>query len=311
MKILAGVQILASRPKLHSFYCYLAVLSILAMQTMACQPSPQSTPLTIGDSPGILAHVSNNDLLNGEISTSELISIGKQIFSASLNTLDGATNSKVRLRGDGSDAFILNTRFNRISGPDANSCAGCHNIPSTGGGGDNVANVFVLAHQFPNVNFDNKSGDLFEELSLTEIGNERGTISMFGSGLIELIAREMTSELLSIRDTALKQAELTKGPVTAALNTKGVHFGKLIAWPDGLIDASKIEGVDEDLIVKPFSQKGVFTSLREFTINSKIEIVLLLYSQAEKLGHSESSIPTSPITAHHNQNQLKPSRFPI
>jgi len=263
-----AIRILDSRPKRYSFYWYLAILFIAATQIIACQPSSPSNPLTIGDAPGILVHVSSDNLLNGEMSTSELIAIGEQIFNASLNTLDGATNSKVRLIGDGSAAFNLNTRFNRISGPDANSCAGCHNIPSIGGGGDNVANVFVLAHQFPNVNFDNKSEDLFENLSLTEVGNERGTISMFGSGLIELIAREMTADLLSIREIALKRAELTKSPVTADLKTKGVYFGKLIAWPDGLVDASKIEGIDEDLIVKPFSQKGVFTSLREFTITS-------------------------------------------
>ena len=38
--------------------------------------------------------------------------------------------------------------------------------------------------------------------------------------------------------------------------------------PDGIVDLDGVEGVDADLIVRPFSRKGVFTSLRQFTINA-------------------------------------------
>jgi hypothetical protein len=31
---------------------------------------------------------------------------------------------------------------------------------------------------------------------------------------------------------------------------------------------SELHGVDQDLIVRPFSQKGVFTSLRQFSVNA-------------------------------------------
>ena len=34
------------------------------------------------------------------------------------------------------------------------------------------------------------------------------------------------------------------------------------------VDNSAIVGVDADLTVRPFSQKGVFASLRQFTINA-------------------------------------------
>ena len=50
--------------------------------------------------------------------------------------------------------------------------------------------------------------------------------------------------------------------------TKGVRFGSIVAHPDGIVDLDAIEGVDADLIVRPFSRKGVFTSLRQFTINA-------------------------------------------
>ena len=54
----------------------------------------------------------------------------------------------------------------------------------------------------------------------------------------------------------------------ADLVTKGVRFGSIVAHPDGIVDLDAIDGVDADLIVRPFSRKGVFTSLRQFTINA-------------------------------------------
>jgi CxxC motif-containing protein (DUF1111 family) len=42
----------------------------------------------------------------------------------------------------------------------------------------------------------------------------------------------------------------------------------LTAHADGLVDLEALDGVDADLIVRPFSRKGVFTSLRQFTINA-------------------------------------------
>jgi cytochrome c5 len=56
--------------------------------------------------------------------------------------------------------------------------------------------------------------------------------------------------------------------VTVHAETKGVSFGELTVWPDGLVDTSQINGIDGDLIVKPFGQKGVYTSLREFTLDA-------------------------------------------
>jgi len=252
-------------------------INILALITIALVPwiilscgqeSEKASSLDLGDKPGISQHISEEDLSGKIYSLEEIISKGEQIFTASFNTLDGSGNAKTRIFKDMSEKDNLLSRFNRISGPDANACSGCHNLPKIGGGGDNVANVFVLARRFPNVNFDAGPGDLLEDLTLRTAGNERGTTSMFGSGIIELIAREMTMDMQAIRDHALKLAKETQKPITAKVETKGVQFGKLTAWPDGLLDVSKIEGVDGDLIVKPFGQKGVYVSLREFTLDA-------------------------------------------
>ncbi|MCA8973049.1 MAG: thiol oxidoreductase, partial [Planctomycetes bacterium] len=158
--------------------------------------------------------------------------------------------------------------FNRISGPDSGSCVACHNKPFAGGSGDNVANVFVLAQDFPHLNFDGGEGDRFEDHSLRDVGNERNTVGMFGSGWVELVAREMSTELRAIRQAASDEAIAGRKSVTKPLVTKGVDFGTITARPDGSFYNAGIRGVDSDLVVKPFHQKGVVASLREFTNNA-------------------------------------------
>ncbi|MGI9356666.1 MAG: di-heme oxidoredictase family protein, partial [Rhizobiaceae bacterium] len=66
----------------------------------------------------------------------------------------------------------------------------------------------------------------------------------------------------------LELARSENKAIIAKLITKGVSFGRLKAKPDGLVDLSRVEGVDDDLVIRPFGQKGVMTSLRQFTINA-------------------------------------------
>ena len=89
--------------------------------------------------------------------------------------------------------------FNRISAPDANTCLECHTTPRAGGGAGNAANVFVLADRLPFATFDGGPGDNNETHTLMSIGDERGSLGLFGSGWIELLAREMTVELKADR----------------------------------------------------------------------------------------------------------------
>ena len=101
-----------------------------------------------------------------------------------------------------------------------------------------------------------------------EFSNNRNTLGMFGSGAIEMLAREMSVDLQFIRDEALTDAETSGESVTVSLDTKGVNFGMLTAFPDGMLDTSEIIGVDPDLIIKPFHQVGVVISLRQFSVNA-------------------------------------------
>jgi mono/diheme cytochrome c family protein len=78
----------------------------------------------------------------------------------------------------------------------------------------------------------------------------------------------MTAELQAIRAGALRDARRTGQDVTRKLEAKGVEFGAVTARPDGVLDLSRIEGVDTDLVIRPFSQKGVIVSLRQFTVTA-------------------------------------------
>jgi hypothetical protein len=82
-----------------------------------------------------------------------------------------------------------------------------------------------------------------------------------------MLAREMSEDLARLRGQALEQAAAGK-PVRTDLISKGVSFGRLTAMPDGLVDLKELDGIDTDLVVRPFSQKGVMTSLRQFTVNA-------------------------------------------
>jgi len=119
-------------------------------------------------------------------------------------------------------------------------------------------NVFV-SEGFESAEFDNTD---------PTFSSERHTTPLMGAGLVELLAREMTADLQAARQDAVKRAWASGEEQRADLVSKGVRFGAIVAKPDGVVDLSGVEGIDADLIVRPFSRKGVFTSIRQFTINA-------------------------------------------
>lgn len=211
----------------------------------------------------------------------ELIAHGKLLFDASWTTQEGAGRPLTKGTGaplaDPSNPLVFPRNFNRISGPDANACAGCHNMPRSGGGGDIVANVFVLGQRFDHATFDPSdamptvaSHDEQGHFSdLDHIANSRATLGMFGSGYIEMLARQMTRDLQAQRDA------LAPGG-SVRLSSKGIGFGHLARRADGSYDVSEVQGLPENslrgslpsLVLRPFHQAGAVVSLREFSNNA-------------------------------------------
>jgi hypothetical protein len=218
-------------------------------------------PAGFNDTPAMPAHFSQSTILG--MPFDRVFALGQQIFVTDFNACDGAgrpatTGTSAARTADP----VLGPRFTRVSAPDSNSCAGCHSQPQPGGAGDFVANVFVLAQAADPVS----RIILNEDFSNTWL--ERNTLGMLGSGAIEMLGREMTADLQAEQKGAINNAKSSGQNVTVDLASKGVSFGSLTAHPDGTADTSSVAGVDPDLIIKPFSRKGVFRSLREFTVTA-------------------------------------------
>lgn len=209
----------------------------------------------------IFEHVDQSDY-TGVLTKQELeklINFGETLFAARFTTQDGVG------RPMATQAIIPTKRkrlapnvFQRTAGLDGNSCASCHNDPVMGGAGDFTANVFV-SEGFNNADFDTTD---------PQFSNERNSNHLFGAGLVELLAREMSADLHATRRKALATARSSGDEHRVRLESKGIRFGWITAKPDGLLELREIDGVDTDLVIRPFSQKGVMTSLRQFTVNA-------------------------------------------
>ena len=211
---------------------------------------------TAGERPAVDVHLDQADIEAGRVSVAALLAHGQRLFDARFNALDG--QGRPATTGHGVPRTPTQPPFSRTSGPDANSCSGCHFQPRSGGAGDFAVNVFVLAQE---------SDPVLETLDAGR-SNERNTPAMMGAGLIELLAREMSADLGAARDAARAEARATGAPARRELRAKGVSFGAVTVLPDGRVDPREIEGVDWDLVVRPFHQKGAVASLRDFTNNA-------------------------------------------
>lgn len=256
-------------------------VSLFAFST----PAPSSIAQDIGVERSVKTHLADGEEFVKPMTA--VLEHGRTLFAANWTDQEGggrpATDGTGGALADPLAPLLGMRAFNRISGPDANSCAGCHNAPLgiVGGGGDFVANVFVLGQRFDSVSFDHSdvkplSGSVDESgkfVKLDDIANSRATPGMFGSGFIEMLSRQMTSELQALRDLV----PATGGRV--ALVTKGVSFGTLIRNADGSWDTSLVQGlpalslattggVTPNLIVRPFHQAGAVVSLRQFSNNA-------------------------------------------
>ena len=123
----------------------------------------------------------------------------------------------------------------------SDSCSGCHGRPrGSGGFGGDVATR----------------------------PDSRDAPHLFGLGLKEMLADEITADLRAIRTQAIAEARATQQPVTKPLTSKGITYGSLTAAPNGTVDTTKIQGVNPDLRVRPFFAHGGKISIREFTVGA-------------------------------------------
>jgi len=123
----------------------------------------------------------------------------------------------------------------------ADSCAGCHGRPrgAAGFGGDVATRP-----------------------------DSRDAPHLFGLGLKEMLADEITSDLRAIRAQAVADAQSSHHPVSKQLVSKGINYGSITANSDGTVDTAQVKGVDPDLRVRPLFAHGGTISIREFVVGA-------------------------------------------
>lgn len=237
--------------KLKVWALFLVIVCWFTTVVFAEQPFT----IPIFDPPAKPVGPSHDEVAQREVPLETFIEFGEHLFLTKFNTLDGAGRPGATGDSKPTVRYEEGPQFSRIAGPDANSCFDCHNQPRIGGGSGVAGNVFVGAH------FTNPVTRSVE----ASITNERGSTTLFGIGIVEIVATEITEDLQKIRAEALKKAYYERQDIVVELTSKGIHFGFLTAFSDGTYSAKDIEGIDPDLVIRPFGVKGVAASIREFS----------------------------------------------
>ncbi len=133
----------------------------------------------------------------------------------------------------------------KAGGPDAFGCFSCHSKGGPDGAGTQTQN-----------------GMLQGDGARIGSADQRNPPHLLGLGPIEVLAREMSTALQAEAKAARASARAEGRRVERPLVAKGVSFGRVAADPDGTLDFGMLDGVDQDLTVRPFGWKGHQATLR-------------------------------------------------
>ncbi len=201
----------------------------------------------------------------GRYSLDDLFDIGDGAFEHDFRGLDGY--------GSAGSTRQMRIHTGVRGGLDTFSCLGCHAVGGPDGAGSVSQNAFL-------------EGD-GESVSSALVRNPP---PLLGLGQIQALAAEMSRDLARTRSRALMEARRQDSAVRVELEAKGVSFGALTLSPDGTIDSSEVEGIDEDLVVRPFGWKGDEALLRRF-IERAARIHFGIQSHPSTLVHRENPDP--------------------
>ena len=257
-----------SRTKVLALVAAAAAQSLTASALSAQVSAPNSASIgPVLDGPAILTpRTTQADIVNGVYTLKELRRRGLEMFTTPFNQQDGHGDGP---SGPNPATFgqrpTTNGTWLRVNGLDSQTCQECHaflsnaTIPPTLG----IAGVAGIANTaFPGVTqFD------LEDLDANSVAEVNGRLInppfLFGAGGVELVGKQMTVELQALK----AQAQANPGSVVS-LDTMGVNFGSISY--DGItgFDTSNVEGIEDDLAVRPFGRKGEFVSVRAFDIGA-------------------------------------------
>ena len=242
-----------------------ALLMFLLQGTTVAQVIPPGEAPALGSD-----RIRQSDITGGQLDLDEIRLAGQKIFSVPFNMLDGygdgpmdpgdplSPGNRPTLGGNGVSL--------RVNGLDSQSCLECHGMLS----------VSDIPARFAVGGFGGTNTNVFFQPTLIDVNDSLGagmaTFNgryinppfVFGAGGVELLGKEMTRTLQRLRSKAINQPGTDVPPVT-----KGVDFG-IIRYDaiSGSFDTSRVEGIDADLVVRPFGRKGDNATVREFAVNA-------------------------------------------
>lgn len=209
--------------------------------------------------------IRQEDIDAGIISLEFLFNTGDAIFEHEFRPLDGY--------GDEPHPTLRRVHDRLRGGLDTFSCAGCHSVGGPDGAGAATQNAYLFG-----------DGDRLSS------ANARNPPPVIGLGLVQAIAAEMTTELFLIRDEAIASAVASGGEVTRPLVAREVEFGSITARADGSLDTSDVQGVSEDLVIRPFGWKGDIDRLRR-AVEDASRIHFGIQAHTLALGHRSHPDP--------------------
>jgi mono/diheme cytochrome c family protein len=156
---------------------------------------------------------------------------------------------------------LFQRKFTRLQGQGANEGDGLGDLNTDGAIGAGLADSCALCHGRPR-------GSAGVGGNVPTRPDSRDAPHLFGLGLKEILADEITTDLRNIRQQAITQAAKSGHSVTLSLQSKGINYGSISAGPSGSVDTSHVQGVDLNLRVKPFFAEGSTISIREFVVGA-------------------------------------------
>jgi cytochrome c peroxidase len=238
-------------------------------------PLPAQAGVITGEGPALgplEGRITQDQIKSDSLSLHDIRSAGLKIFATPFNHYDGYGEGQLDFSNldhtsPGNRPMLGdNGTMLRVNGLDTQSCLECHNqisastVPMTfgiGGAGGINATALFQARFF---DVEDTAGNGFAAFD----GRAINPPALFGLGGVQLLAKEMTIDLQRLKAIA------TSSPAGSQIDliSKGVYFGYLITYGSGDVDTSHIQGVDDDLIVRPFGRKGEFPSIRSFDIEA-------------------------------------------
>src|SRR5579859_502626 len=217
--------------------------------------------------------IAQTDVDNGVFSADQLFAFGHVMFGHTFTTDDGLGNALLPpLAGPNPRPNARRIHNGKFGGPDATNCIGCHNVGGADGGGTFEKNLL-------------QDGDGVNMSSVLV----RNPPALLGDGYIQQLGIEMTADLQSQLAVA-KAAVASSGPQAVSLASKCVSFGSVAIDGDCVVDFSQLDGVDQDLVVKPLGWKGRTALVRRF-VEGGFQVHLGMASQALIAQNCKNPIP--------------------